>query len=266
MYYVSLGDSYAAGYQPTASANNGTDTNGFAYQVVDLAAAKGDRLSLENFACNGATTASLLDQRGCPLASPGPDTMSYDDETQAVAAERFISGHRGHIGLITVSIAGNDLLACSAANIVIACATDAAKSITKNLATLLAGLRGAAGAGVPIVGTTYPDVFLGLYTSKDPSVKKLAVLSIREFRDIFNPALRSSYLASGARFIDVTAATGAYAPLSETTDDPPYGTVPVAVADICTLTYYCQLQDVHPKTAGYAVIARLIVASLNGTR
>ncbi len=32
-YYVSLGDSYAAGNQPTASAWAHTDTNGFAYQV-----------------------------------------------------------------------------------------------------------------------------------------------------------------------------------------------------------------------------------------
>jgi hypothetical protein len=38
--------------------------------------------------------------------------------------------------------------------------------------------------------------------------------------------------------------------------------MPTAVADVCTLTYYCQLQDVHPKTQGYAVIARLIVGAL----
>jgi hypothetical protein len=34
------------------------------------------------------------------------------------------------------------------------------------------------------------------------------------------------------------------------------------VADVCTLTYYCQLQDVHPRTRGYTVIARLIAATL----
>ena len=261
-YYISLGDSYAAGNQPIPSANAGTDTNGFAYQVVALAAAKGHHFTLENFACPGATTATVLDQRGCSIAAPGPDSTSYRAMTQAAAAEQFISEHPGEIGLITVSIGGNDLLACSAPQIVIACATGVAKVTAKNLAVLLAGLRRAAGPGVPIVSTTYPDIFLGLYRSTSASLKRLATLSLTEFRSIFNPALRASYLAVGARFVDVTAATGAYTPFAETTSDPPYGTVPVAVADVCTLTYYCQLQDVHPKRAGYTVIAQLIVATL----
>jgi hypothetical protein len=34
------------------------------------------------------------------------------------------------------------------------------------------------------------------------------------------------------------------------------------VADVCTLTYFCQEQDVHPTRAGYAAIARLIVRLL----
>jgi hypothetical protein len=89
--------------------------------------------------------------------------------------------------------------------------------------------------------------------------------SLSEFRNIFNPALRSAYLTIGARFVDVTAAIGAYTPLAQTTVDQPYGTVPVAVADVCNLTYYCQLQDVHPTKAGYAVIARLIVAKLKSS-
>ena len=42
----------------------------------------------------------------------------------------------------------------------------------------------------------------------------------------------------------------------------PYGQVPVAVATVCNLTYYCQYGDIHPKTEGYAVIARLIAAKL----
>ncbi len=181
-YYISIGDSYAAGNQPIASANAGTDTNGFAYQVVGLAAAKGDHFTLENFACDGATTETLLSQRGCSLMSPGPDTVAYNEKTQAAAAEQFISAHRGQIGLITVSIGGNDLLACSAATIVIPCSSDAAKSVGQNLATLLSALRRAAGASVPIVGTTYPDIFLGLFRSKNPSQRRLATLSIQEFR------------------------------------------------------------------------------------
>src|SRR5580698_5852601 len=72
-YYVSLGDSYAAGYQPLASALKGTDTAGFAYQVVGLAKAKGYHFALRNFGCDGATTSSIIHQAGCPLPHPGPD-------------------------------------------------------------------------------------------------------------------------------------------------------------------------------------------------
>jgi hypothetical protein len=31
------------------------------------------------------------------------------------------------------------------------------------------------------------------------------------------------------------------------------------VAQICTLTFYCQYQDIHPRTAGYRLIATLVV-------
>ncbi len=40
-YYVSVGDSYAAGYQPVAAAMTHRHTPGFAYQGVDPARARG---------------------------------------------------------------------------------------------------------------------------------------------------------------------------------------------------------------------------------
>jgi lysophospholipase L1-like esterase len=263
-YDVSVGDSYAAGYQPVASATAHRDTHGFAYQVVDLARARGYSFTLRNFACDGATTTSILQQNGCPLPAPGPDAVTYSSRTQTAAADRFIARHRGQVGLITVSIGGNDILGCAAAAIFIPCVTQALTGIEANLHEILAGLRQAAGPTVPIVGLTYPDVYLGLYTSTDPSQKRLALVSIAGFQHLFNPALEAEYSDVGAVFIDVTQGTGAYVPLAETTPWPsaPSGSIPVAVADICVLTYYCQLQDVHPKTRGYRVIARLVVATL----
>ncbi len=112
---------------------------------------------------------------------PGPDAVSYPTRTQAAAADRFIARHRGEVGLITVSIAGNDLLGCTAAATFIPCVTQALPGIEANLNTLLTGLRQAAGPGVPIVGLTYPDVYLGLYTSRDPAQKSLADVSVAEF-------------------------------------------------------------------------------------
>jgi lysophospholipase L1-like esterase len=263
-YDVSVGDSYAAGYQPVASATAHRDTHGFAYQVVALARARGYRFILRNFACDGATTTSVLHQVGCPLPAPGPDAVSYPSRTQTAAADQFIARHRGQVGLITVSIGGNDILGCAAAAIFIPCVTQALTGIGANLHQILAGLRQAAGPAVPIIGLTYPDVYLGLYTSTDPSQKSLALVSIAGFQHLFNPALEAEYGDVGAVFIDVTAATGAYVPLAQTRPWPSAksASIPVAVADICSLTYYCQLQDVHPKTRGYRVIARLVVATL----
>jgi lysophospholipase L1-like esterase len=261
-YDVSGGDSYAAGYQPVASATAHRDTHGFAYQVIDMAKAKGDDFTLRNFACDGATTATILQQDGCALSAPGPDSESYPGQTQAVAADRFIAQHPGQIGLITVSIGGNDILGCAAAAILISCATDALTGIEDNLRQLLSGLRAAAGPTVPIVGLTYPDVFLGYAKSKDPAQSNLAAVSEPAFEHVLNPALSAQYAAAGATFIDVTKDSGGYIPLTETTRSGSHGAAPVAVADVCALTYACRLHDVHPTTQGYALIARLIVATL----
>ena len=259
-YYVSLGDSYAAGYQPTGPKGGHTDRNGFAYQVPVLAAKKGYDLKLVNFGCSGATTASILTSHGCALSGPG--SPAYPDQTQAAAAEAFLERHRGRIGLITVSIGGNDVTRCAFASPALSCLTGAVTTIGRNLATLVAGLRAAAGPSVPIVGTTYPDVLLGLDLSSLSPVRSLAALSVTAFKVLLNPELRRSYAAAGGKFADVTAATGAYGPLNDTTELSPYGRIPVPVARVCQLTFFCQYHDIHPRTAGYRVIADLVVDAL----
>jgi len=260
LWYVSVGDSYAAGYQPTGAHSGHTGTNGFAYQVPALAAKKGWNLRLMNFACGGATSASILTSPGCLLLGPG--ATPYPGETQAAAAESFLRSHRGSVGLVTVSIGGNDVTACAAAAAPLACVEEAVKNIARNLGALLRGLRAAAGPSVRIVGTTYPDVILGLYVSHQPSLRHLAELSVVAFRDFINPALETTYRAHSAAFVDVTAATGAYGSLQRTTVVAPYGRLPLPVARVCELTYFCQYHDIHPRTAGYAIIAKLIVATL----
>ena len=59
----------------------------------------------------------------------------------------------------------------------------------------------------------------------------------------------------------MTRATGAYTALTKTEKLAPYGTIPVAVAKVCTLTWYCTKGDIHPHNSGYALIGKLIVAS-----
>ena len=260
-YFVSLGDSYAAGFQPTGPKGAGhTTTNGFAYQLPGLASARGYHLTLVNFGCGGATTESMLHDRGCPLLGPGAPT--YPRQTQAAAAEAFLTQHPGKIGLVTVSIGGNDLTACATNPDPIGCVGTALTTINTDLGVLLPALRTAAGPDVPIVGITYPDVILGDYLSANPASKSLASVSVTAFKSLINPALQKDYTAVGATFVDVTAATGAYTPFSQTTTLAPYGTIPVAVAQVCQLTFFCMYQDIHPRTVGYTEIATLIAATL----
>jgi lysophospholipase L1-like esterase len=254
-YYVSVGDSYSVGYQPGIGA-----TTGYTGYVT-----KKTHLTLANFGCGGATTASIIDTVGCPDVLPHTaGAHVYPTMTQAAAADAFLSAHRGHIGLITVSIGGNDVTACAAQPSPIPCVATAVTSIDQNVTTLAAGLRAAAGPKVPIIGLTYPDVILGsyVYPSQPATAARmtLAAQSVVAFRTLINPALAKAYEAAGGVFVDVTAATGGYTPLTTTVTVAPYGTIPRAVAQVCTLTWFCAVGNIHATNTGYALIGKLVTA------
>ncbi len=201
-YYVSLGDSYSVGYQP----GRGQTRNGFPDQVVAKAARRGLRLRLVNFGCGGATTTSIQVGTICPLAavhSPG-----YGGLSQAGAAEAFLRAHVGQVALITVSIGGNDVTPCVRVPDPVACVAQATTAIKTNVSQLAADLRAAAGPTVPIVGTTYPDVILGVWVrpqGNQPFARGLIIA----FQALINPALRQGYASAGGRLVDVTKGTRA---------------------------------------------------------
>jgi len=259
-YLVSLGDSYATGYQVIGPGVARNTRNGFAYQVPKLARKRGHRLRLVNFGCGGETTTSLLERTtACALpAVGGPD---YAGTTQVAAAEAFLRANKGKVALVTVSIGGNDVTACAATADPIPCVAAAVERIKANVGALAQRLRAAAGRKPRIVGITYPDVILGRWVGADAN-QDLARLSVVAFRALINPALTQAYAAAGGRLVDVTAATGAYGSLDRVTPLPPYGDVPVLVARVCRLTYYCEYRDIHARTNGHELIVRLIVKTL----
>ena len=260
-YYVSLGDSYATGFQPTARGKGANTRNGFAYQVPKLARAKGFRFRLVNFGCGGETTASLL-ERKTACVGPGPGGVDYAGRTQIAAAERFIRRHRGLVGLVTVSIGGNDVTRCAREADPIPCVVGAVTAIDENVTKIAKRLRRAGGRKMRIVGTTYPDVILGQWVGENAN-QELAKLSVVALRDLVNPALRKAYAAAGGKFVDVTAASGAYGSLDELVPLESGTLVPKPVADVCRLTYYCQYRDIHARTSGYRLIAELVVETLS---
>jgi lysophospholipase L1-like esterase len=291
MYYLSLGDSYSVGYQPSPTSGA---TSGYTAVV-----AKDKGLTLENFGCGGATTSSILtfDDVYCGVNSPTNNPNGYappaatdvgpalPGQTQVQAADAFIKAHPGEIGLITVSIGGNDVTSCAGASNPTICVAGRLGEIKSNVTTLAGDLRAAlvaangarAGNKVKIIGLTYPDVLLGLWVNTGPGGtppntptatggnKSLATLSVTAFEKYINPDLKAAYATAKAKFVDVTKKTHAYIALTKTTkmDIPALGigtvTVPKAVDDVCTLTWYCQLGNIHANTSGYALIGSFIV-------
>jgi len=130
---------------------------------------------------------------------------------------RFLRRNRGKVGLITVSIGGNDVTACVREPDPVACVGPATERVKANGKLLLERVRRAAGRKPRIVGITYPDVILGSWVSGLQADRDLAALSVIAFKSLLNPALKEMYQSVGGRFVDVTAATGAYTPLEQTT-------------------------------------------------
>ncbi len=253
-YYLSLGDSYAVGYQP-----NLDSTPGFTGYVADET-----RMTLVNFACSGATTTSILDKVGCPIPMPNEaHGMTYPLTTQLAAADAFITAHEGHIGLVTVLIGGNDVVPCWFASDFVSCAGAAMPDLANNVATLARELRAAVGPRVPIIGLSYPDAYLGAdeFPSRQPSSVSLqrAQESVSVFESLLNPTLSKAYAAENVAFVDVTAETGAYTPLDQMAQTMAYGKIPAAVATVCWMTWTCRNGNPHGTSAGYAIMGQLVM-------
>ena len=257
-YYVSLGDSYAVGYQP----GKGSTKDGFVYQVPGLAKKRGYNLKVVNFGCGGATTTSMMQAIGCPKDGLGPGAKPFK-KTQIAAATDVIKANRKKVALITVSISGNDVTKCAQAADAIQCVSDAQTAIKDNVGTAAKQLRSAAGSKPVIVGTTYPDVILGGWVNPGgPGAENLAKLSVVAFQSLINPSLKASYAEGKGKFVDVTKETGAYGDINVTETLAPYGSIPKPVADVCRISWYCEKRDIHLNRAGYGIIAKMVAGEL----
>jgi hypothetical protein len=75
---------------------------------------------------------------------------------------------------------------------------------------------------------------------------------------LLNPALATAYAAGQGVLVDVTAATDAYTAQTTTTTLAPFGSLQVAVAKVCTLTWYCKQGNIHATTKWYTLIGKLV--------
>ncbi len=245
-YYLALGDSLAAGYQPGRAGTH----KGY---VDDLWRSMGQLipgLGLRNVGCRGETSRSMI--TGVHTA------CRYASGSQLDAAVAFLEAHPGQVAFITIDVGANDLLyRCIDRTGLIdkACAVDLLPQIQSRLSQIFDALA-TAGPGVPIVAMTYYDPFLGFWDLV-PGGRVLAHADQRVWA-VFNDGLATAFGDAGITVADV-AATFRIDDFTHTVMEPGRGRIPVNVALACRWTWFCSARhasDPHANRTGYRKIAR----------
>jgi lysophospholipase L1-like esterase len=246
-YYLALGDSLAAGYQP-----DGTTGQGYPDQLDARLRAEGEDIILENRGCGGETTETMI---------RGGDCSYRGASGQLGAAVAFLSAHQGQVPLITIDIGINDVYRCTGlatASGADSCYAAAVPTLSKNLTTVLRELRAADPSAV-IAGLNYyvPELARWLDGS---SGQALAAAQLSA-TTVMNAAVESAYQAAGARSVDVFSAFKS-ADRSGVTTQAGHGNVPADVAAVCDWTWECTRGDEHANEAGYGEMAKAVYAAL----
>jgi len=255
-YYVSLGDSLARGAQPNATGKTVPTSNGYANFLYATAKQKLKRLRLEELGCLGESTTTIRNGGIC----------HYPGGSQLAAALQFIKHHK--ISFITIDIGANDVDGCAqdTGSQLITCVTGGLTTIKSNLPKILQALRKAAGANLTIAGMTYYDPFLGYYFGT-PARKQLASESVA-LSTTLNGDLVSAFHAQQVKVADVASAFQTYTPFTVTATLAGHGRVPLAVKQVCTLTWMCAAAprgpNIHANTTGYKDIAHVFAEQTIG--
>jgi lysophospholipase L1-like esterase len=263
-YYVALGDSLAQGMQPEAAGITVDTDQGYADQLYAIEHRRIRALKLVKLGCGGETTSSFLSGRG------NPDALILGctpvGGSQMVAAERFLRTHRHHgeVAFLTLDIGANDVVGCvSGAKVDEACVIRGLARANANLPVIMRRLRRAAAPGTPMAAMTLYDPFLELYLL--PGDQQEA-LTIDGYAHIINSTLAHLYRAAKFRVARVDEAFKTYDTTHTTTLAGRPGAVPVAVAEVCRLTWMCAAPpvgpNIHANETGYSVIASTFAHAL----
>jgi len=246
--YLALGDSIAFGYRPSSvtPAVDYRDPADFTGYPEDIARTLG--LDLANASCPGETTASMIEEaapsNGCETNAQGapgyrsvaPLHVSYDG-SQLGFAVRYLRLHPD-TQLVTIDIGVNDLLRCQGATADHCTGTDfgrALAGVTRNLDTILGGLRNSARYRRALVVLTY---YALSYGDRAATVRTEAL----------NAALARAASRYGARLAD---GFGAFRAASDRSD----GNTCAAGLRIRLPDGEC---DLHPTAYGQQVLASAV--------
>jgi lysophospholipase L1-like esterase len=248
-WYLAIGDSLAAGYQPIGDpANDHMTRAGYPDQLWLMARGQYPDLQLLNLACPGEDTASIrLDNGRC----------AYPHGSQLDEALAFIDEHRHRLAFITIDIGFNDF-ECSDD---LLCVFTGIRNIEQRLPAILADLRAAA-PDTPIVGMNIYDPFLTFWL--DEQTRVLAGQSVVAMQMV-NEALGEVYAAAGIPVADVETAFAmddwrSLVPMAG------FGEVPRNLALLCERTWQCHPPplgpDRHPNVLGFRVMAEAFAREL----
>jgi lysophospholipase L1-like esterase len=248
-YYLALGDSLAAGYQPIGREDDHRTRMGYPDQLWLMARASYPDLELVNLGCPGEDTASIRsDEERCP----------YPHGSQLAEALAFIDAHLDQLAFITIDLGFSDFDCTDA----LACLFPGIERIEERLPAMLAELRAAA-PGVPIVGMNIYDPYLTMWLGDDAerTLARQSVVAIQ----LINEALEGVYADAGIPVADVESAFAiddweTLVPLAG------QGQVPRNLALLCERTWTCFPPplgpDRHPNVLGARAMAEAFAAVL----
>jgi len=264
--YLALGDSVAAGTQQPRPFT----ANGYTNEIFKHLEDEHDYDTFVNLACPGDDTVEMISGIGgastfgslCygPYAQLPPGGTSQLD-----VAVSYLAANPGEVGVITIAIGANDILACNPTDpppVLNACLAARLGQIGSNLPVIIGTLQAAA-PGVPIVAMNYYNPNLAWWIT-GPAGEALATQSLA-LTAVFNDTLEAVYAAFGVPVADVETAFGTF---KTGGGDPPTN-----VRGICSLSLMCEKSgpmyilsdydpvapgpqtDIHPSNKGYKRIA-----------
>ena len=199
-YYLALGDSVAVA----------AGRSSYPYLLLARYRRTQPGLRVDDIAVAGATTTAVL-------------------AGQYAAARRFLKTHRSRVSLVTIDIGGDDVAGCfGPAGVDQACYSQAQATIKRNLAKMLAGLRGVA-PKVRIIGMTYYNPFLG-YWLAGGAFRSFALSTVspgaalnKELTALYGGAKKTADVQGAFHATDLTTLVASR-----------WGDVPIAVARACS--------------------------------
>lgn len=253
-YYVSLGDSLAAGYQPDTGGNTDQSYTDKLYERLK----KHDRRLVHiKLGCSGERSDTLIDGGIC----------SYEDErgrtvSQLTKAVEVLKRHGKQVRYVTLDIGANDIGKCAAGGTIDGpCVSKGLKAVHRNLPKITKSLKRAAHGRTQLAGMNYYNPYLAAWLTGEQG--RETARQSAQWQLAFNGIISSDLRRGHFKLADVSRAFSAdlFEPEVPLPGFP--SKVPLNVAKTCELTWMCtQYTDIHANPAGHELIAETFAAKL----